>query len=218
MRLTWPGHACVLLEGSQRVLIDPYVLNGTIPKDPDLVVLTHGHFDHFGETLTLNAPTVAVNELAKALSALGMQAEGLNFGGSITIGGVTVSLTPAVHSAPMLELDGTKIICGDAAGVVIQMDSVTVYHAGDTALFSDMKLIGELYHPDVALLPIGGRYTMDSAAAMMAAAYIGAPMVIPIHYNTWPAIEQDADGFKEAIERTTDMQVMVLPPGGSIEI
>ncbi len=118
----------------------------------------------------------------------------------------------------MLELDGTKTICGEAAGVVIRMDGVTVYHAGDTALFSDMKLIGELYHPDVALLPIGGRFTMDSAAAMMAAAYIGAPMVIPIHYNTWPAIEQDADAFKEAVDRTTDMQVMVLPPGGSIEI
>ena len=93
------------------------------------------------------------------------------------------------------------------------MDGVRVYHAGDTALFSDMKLIGELYHPDVALLPIGGRYTMGVAEAMMAANFIGAKLVIPIHYNTWDRIAADPHAFKKAVERTTDLKVQVLNPG-----
>ena len=98
------------------------------------------------------------------------------------------------------------------------MDGKKIYHAGDTALFSDMKLIGDLYRPDVALLPIGGRFTMGPDEAMMAAQYIGAPLVIPIHYNTWPKISQDPATFKFAIERTTDMKVAVLKPGETIEL
>jgi L-ascorbate metabolism protein UlaG (beta-lactamase superfamily) len=98
------------------------------------------------------------------------------------------------------------------------MDGVRIYHAGDTALFSDMRLIGELYHPDVALLPIGGRFTMGPEEALIAARYIGAPLVIPIHYNTWPVIEQDALQFRAALERTTDIRVRVLAPGSTLEI
>ena len=99
-----------------------------------------------------------------------------------------------------------------------RMDGVCVYHAGDTALFSDMKLIGDLYHPDVALLPIGGRYTMGTREAMMAANFIGAKTVIPIHYNTWDRIAADPVSFKTAIERTTDLTVKILIPGESVEI
>jgi len=95
---------------------------------------------------------------------------------------------------------------------------VKVYHAGDTALFSDMKLIGELYHPDVACLPIGGRYTMGVSEAMMAANFIGARTVIPIHYNTWDRIASDPLSLKKAIERTTDLRVIVPRPGESIEL
>ena len=98
------------------------------------------------------------------------------------------------------------------------MDGVTIYHAGDTGLFSDMKLIGELYRPDVALLPIGGRYTMGTAEAMMAANFVGAKIVIPIHYNTWDKIAADPVSFKRAIELTTDLEVKVLAPGESIDI
>ncbi len=98
------------------------------------------------------------------------------------------------------------------------MDGMKVYHAGDTALFSDMKLIGELYHPDVALLPIGGRFTMGIAEAMMAANFIGAKTVIPIHYNTWDKIAADPLQFKKAIERTTDIKVKVLKPGESLTV
>jgi L-ascorbate metabolism protein UlaG (beta-lactamase superfamily) len=217
MRLTYIEHACVLLEGSRRVLIDPFVLKGTLPADPDLVVVTHGHNDHLGETLRLARPTVTTNEIAKVLKQRGIQVEGLNTGGGIEVDGVRVTMTPAVHSH-VLEIGEERLPGGDAAGMVVEMDGVTVYHAGDTALFSDMKTIGALYSPDVALLPIGGRFTMDPAAAMCAARWVGAPLVIPIHYNTWPSIVQDPLPFKEALERTTDIHVAILVPGESIEL
>jgi L-ascorbate metabolism protein UlaG (beta-lactamase superfamily) len=150
MQLTWLGHACVLLTGSKKILIDPFIEGGSVLwTRPDLVVVTHG---------------------------------------------------------------------GLAAGFIIGMDGLKVYHAGDTGLFTDMKLIRELYHPDVALLPIGGRYTMGTAEAMMAASFIGAKMVIPIHYNTWDKIRADPMAFKKAIERTTDIHVEVMQPGECITI
>jgi L-ascorbate metabolism protein UlaG (beta-lactamase superfamily) len=217
MRLTYVEHACVLLEGSRRVLIDPYVLKAALPESPDLVVVTHGHYDHIGEALRLARSTVTTNEIAKELARRGVPARGLNTGGSIECDGVRVTMTPAVHSH-LLELEGERLPGGGAAGMVVTMDGTTVYHAGDTALFTDMKLIGALYTPDVALLPIGGRFTMDVEAAMCAARWIGAGLVVPIHYNTWPAIEQDPVPFKEALERTTDIRVAVLAPGESIEL
>jgi L-ascorbate metabolism protein UlaG (beta-lactamase superfamily) len=215
MRLTYVEHACVLLEGSRRVLIDPYVLNATLPEDPDLVVVTHGHHDHLGETLRLRRPTVTTNEIAKELARRGVPAEGINAGGGIEADGVRVTMTPAIHSHA-LEIEGELLPGGDAAGMVVEMDGVTVYHAGDTALFSDMRLIGELYSPDVALLPIGGRFTMGPEEAMIAAQYIGAPLVIPIHYDTWPVIRQDPGQFRAALERTTDIRVKILAPGESL--
>ncbi len=217
MKLTWLGHACVLLEGSRSVLIDPFVPQGTIPESPDIVAVTHGHADHLGETVRLNRQTVAINEVAKYLASKGVSVEGMNIGGTIEVKGVTFTMTQAVHSS-WLEDGGIGCSGGGAAGFVIGMDGVSVYHAGDTALFSDMKLIGSLYHPDVALLPIGGRFTMGPDEAMIAAEYIGAPLVIPIHYNTWPKIVQDTAGFVHALERTTDIKVRVLKPGESVEI
>jgi L-ascorbate metabolism protein UlaG (beta-lactamase superfamily) len=107
---------------------------------------------------------------------------------------------------------------GGAAGYVIGMDGLHIYHAGDTALFSDMQLIGELYRPDVALLPIGSHFTMGPREAMMAARFVGAPLVIPMHYSTWPKIEQDPLEFKKAVERTTDLKVKVMQPGETIEL
>ncbi|MDD1719568.1 MAG: metal-dependent hydrolase, partial [Methanoregulaceae archaeon] len=212
MRLTWFGHSCVLLEGEKTVLVDPFVPDGKIEVVPDLVAVTHGHADHMGETVRLKRPTVAINEVAKYLISKGVPADGMNLGGTITAGGVTFTMTQAVHSS-WIEEAGQGFGGGGAAGLVIGMGNVRVYHAGDTALFSDMRLIGELYRPDVALLPIGGRFTMGPDEAMIAANYIGAPLVIPIHYNTWEKIRQDADKFRYAIERTTDLKVRVLKPG-----
>ncbi|HVP96345.1 metal-dependent hydrolase [Methanoregula sp.] len=218
MHLTWFGHACVLLSGTKKVLIDPFVDEGSIAGiDPDLVLVTHGHFDHLGETIHLKKPTVAIGELAHYLQAKGVPAEGMNIGGTLDICGVRVTMTQALHSSRIDDPAMTGST-GAAAGFVVRMDGVSVYHAGDTGLFSDMKLIGELYHPDVALLPIGGRYTMGTREAMMAAQFVGAKTVVPIHYNTWEKITADAGEFKMAIERTTDLTVKILQPGESLEI
>ena len=218
MRLTWLGHACVLLEGSKKILIDPFVEGRSVLNtNPDLVAVTHGHDDHLGETVALAKKTIAISEIAKYLKSRGLQAEGMNIGGTITIDGVSFTMTPAVHSS-WIEEAGTGHCGGTAAGFVIGMDGVKVYHAGDTGLFSDMKLIGDLYHPDVALLPIGGRYTMGTSEAMIAAQFIGAKMVIPIHYNTWDKIAADPEPFRRSLEKTTDIRVTVLKPGESIEI
>ena len=217
MRLTWLGHACFSLAGSQTILIDPFIPEGDIATEPDIVAVTHAHADHLGIAVDLSKKTVAVNEVAKYLAAKGVPAEPMNLGGTITVDGVRFTMTPALHSS-WLEDEGPGFYGGVAAGFVITMDGVSVYHAGDTALFSDMQLIRDLYRPDVALLPIGGRYTMGPEEAMIAARYVGAPLVIPMHYDTFPAIQQNAENFKQIIERTTSMQVAVLAPGESIEI
>jgi L-ascorbate metabolism protein UlaG (beta-lactamase superfamily) len=218
MQISWLGHSCVLLSGSKKVLIDPFIEGGTVRQaDPDMVAITHGHSDHMGEVLALGKKTVAVTEIAKYLKAKGINAESMNIGGTIVVDGVTFTMTPALHSSSLEGADA-GFSGGVAAGFVISMDGVNVYHAGDTGLFSDMQLIGQLYHPDVALIPIGGRYTMGTGEAMMAANFIGARTVIPIHFNTWDRIAADAGEFKKAIERTTDIHVEVLSPGGSISI
>jgi len=217
MRLTWLGHACFLLEGTRSVLIDPFVPEGPIRARPDLVAITHGHDDHLGEAVRLGAKTVAITEIGKYLRAKGLTVETMNLGGTMVVDGVEFTMTPAVHSSGLGE-EGLTAYGGCACGYVIGMDGVRVYHAGDTALFSDMRLIGELYAPDVALLPIGGKFTMGPREAMMAADFIGAKTVIPMHYSTWPAILQDPTAFRKAIERITDLRVVVLSPGEGYEV
>ena len=159
MQLTWLGHSCVLLSGSKKVLIDPFIEDGSVlSTNPDIVAVTHGHDDHMGEAVALNKKTVAITEIARYLKTKGIAAEAMNIGGTITVDGVSFTMTPALHST-FIEEAGPGFSGGAAAGFVIGMDGVKVYHAGDTGLFSDMKLIGELYHPDVALLPIGRMMT-----------------------------------------------------------
>ena len=151
--LAWPFLCSV--EGHKKVLIDPFVPEGSVASTtPDIVAVTHGHHDHLGEAMALKKPVVAIGEIARYLQAQGVPAEGMNLGGTITVGGVSFTMTPAVHSAGIDTAAGS-LPGGAAAGYVIRMDGVSVYHAGDTALFSDMKLIGELSHPDIAFLPIG---------------------------------------------------------------
>jgi len=218
MQLTWLGHSCVLLTGSKKVLIDPFIEGGSVlSTDPDIVAVTHGHDDHMGETVALGKKTVAITEIARYLRMKGIPVESMNIGGTMTVDGVTFTMTQALHST-FVEEAGPGFSGGAAAGFVVGMDGMTVYHAGDTGLFSDMKLIGELYHPDVALLPIGGRYTMGVAEAMMAANLIGARTVVPIHYNTWEKIAADPLALKKAVERTTDLRVRILAPGESMTL
>jgi L-ascorbate metabolism protein UlaG (beta-lactamase superfamily) len=218
MQLTWLGHACVLLAGSKKILVDPFVEGSSVLYTrPDIVAITHGHSDHMGEAVALAKKTIAITEIARYLRTKDITAEAMNIGGTAIIDGVSFTMTPAVHSSSIEEA-GMGYYGGSAAGFVIGMDGLKIYHAGDTALFSDMNLLRELYHPDVALLPIGGRYTMGISEAMIAANFIGAKTVIPIHYDTWDKITADPGKFKEAVERTTDMKVKVLKPGESMEI
>ena len=218
MQITWLGHSCVLLTGSKKVLIDPFIEGGSVAgTSPDIVAVTHGHDDHMGETVAIKKKTVAITEIAKYLKGKGVPTEGMNIGGTHIVDGVSFTMTPALHSTFIAEA-GEGFSGGAPAGFVIGMDGVKVYHAGDTGLFSDMKLIGDLYHPDVALLPIGGRYTMGVAEAMIAANFVGATTVIPIHYNTWDRINADPVVLKQGIERTTDLMVRILSPGESFEV
>jgi L-ascorbate metabolism protein UlaG (beta-lactamase superfamily) len=214
MYIRYIGHSCFSLEGSRTVLIDPMPEEARkIPAD--LVLVTHGHSDHLGITAELGKRTIAIHELARYLRSLGVDAAGMNIGGTAEADGILVHMVPAVHSSSAD--DGDRYM-GAAAGFVVEMDGLSVYHAGDTALFSDMKLIYELYHPDVALLPAGGLFTMDPAQAMIAAEWIGAPLVIPMHYNTFPAIGQDLTEFKRAVEVTGQMKAELLHPGSGIEV
>ncbi len=214
MQITYLHHSSVLLDGSRRVLIDPFLPDGMQPPKADVCAVTHAHADHLGIAASLQIPVVANNDLAKWLAQKGVAVEAMNIGGTIEVKGVTFTMTPALHSG-WLEEAGAGMYGGSATGFVITLDGTVIYHAGDTGLFGDMQLIGEIYHPDVAILPIGGRFTMGPREAMMAAAFVGAPVVIPVHYNTFPAITQDPMAFKQAIERTTDMRVVILKPGES---
>ena len=133
MQLTWLGHSCVLLSGSKKVLIDPFIEGGSVAgTQPDIVAITHGHDDHMGEAVALNKKTVAITEIAKYLKKKGLAAEGMNIGGTMTVDGVTFTMTPALHST-FIEEAGPGFSGGAAAGFVIGMDGVKVYHAGTPA-------------------------------------------------------------------------------------
>ena len=221
MQLTFLAHSCVVLRGTKTIVIDPFVPSG-FPKDikPDAVALTHAHGDHVGVAIELQAHTICMNELASYLREQGLSTDPMNIGGTIVHEGVTYTMTWATHSS-WIDTSGGGRYAGASAGFVITMDGVTIYHAGDTGLFSDMRLIGEIYRPDIAFLPIGGRYTMGPREAMMAAEFIGAKNVIPIHYNTFPPIalsDEEVQSFKTTIERTTDISVTLLQPGESVDL
>lgn len=219
MKLTRLGHACVLIEGSKTIIIDPFLTNNpaasttldTLSK-VDIVLVTHDHFDHFGDAVAIakrdNATLVVLHELTTldAVTEAGIEAVGMNIGGTYKIDDVAISLTPAMHSAEH----------GYPTGYVVKMDGKTIYHAGDTALFGDMALIPQLHGPlDVAFLPIGGHYTMDVLGAALALGLLKPMVTIPIHYNTWPLIQADPD---ELVTRRGSCQVVVLEPGESHEL
>jgi L-ascorbate metabolism protein UlaG (beta-lactamase superfamily) len=199
LRINYAGHSAVFVElGGLHIAIDPWLKgNPCCPhalQDPgklDLIVLTHGHSDHASDAVRVQkltgAKLAATYELAMIMINEGVSAEKvipMNKGGSVTLDAVTVSLTDAFHSSSYDTAKG-PIYAGEACGVVVSTADRSVYHAGDTSLFSDMKLIGELYAPTVALLPIGDRFTMGPHEAAHAARLIRPQVAMPIHYKTF---------------------------------
>ncbi len=228
VRIRWIGHACFLLEGSKTVIIDPFLIGNPVtslkPSDikADLVLVTHGHGDHLGDAVEIarnnDCPVVAIHELSRILAAKNIEAVGMNIGGTALVSDVKITMVKAFHSADVEE-DSGIISAGDPAGFVVELDGVKVYHCGDTDVFGDMRLIGELYSPDVMLLPIGGWYTMGIQEAVKAVELVKPRYAIPMHYNTFPIIETDPSGFKERVEKAIkDVSVVVLKPGEFFEI
>lgn len=225
MRITWFGHSNFLLEADgKRVLIDPF-FDGN-PKAPiswesvgkvDAVLLTHDHRDHLGQTVVIckatGAKLVCIFDLAGKLQEQGVPAEnilGMNLGGTVDAAGVRVKMVPALHSAPT----------GSPAGYIITFPGgFCTYHSGDTALFSDMKLFRRFFDIDLAILPIGGRYTMDANEAAVACSFLACRTVVPMHWGTFPVLEQNTDAFATALkEHAPGVQLAHLSPGASVDV
>jgi L-ascorbate metabolism protein UlaG (beta-lactamase superfamily) len=222
MEIRYIGHATVeLSDGSSRVLVDPFLAPnnpaaelGADDVDPTHILITHGHADHTADAVAVakrtGAHCVALVELANWLGEQGLEnVSDPNLGGTVEFDWGWVKLVQAFHTGTLP--DGTVV--GGQAGLVINIGGTTVYHLGDTCLFSDLRLIAERTPVDVALIPIGGHYTMDRQDAVFAAEFIAAGTVIPIHYNTFPPIETDAEAFKADVESKTSSKVVILEPG-----
>jgi|CZCB01.1.fsa_nt_gi L-ascorbate metabolism protein UlaG (beta-lactamase superfamily) len=224
-RIRWLGHAAFQIttnEGKQ-IYIDPwlegnpaYPLKGEELEEADLVLVTHDHFDHLGDAVRLlqgaKARAVGQPELLGVLEVEGVPGEkllGMNTGGTVEVAGIAVTMTQAFHSSSK----------GSPVGFILHLPAgPVIYHAGDTGLFGDMKLFAELYNIDVALLPIGGVYTMDPLQAATAVKLLSPRVVIPMHYRTFPALAQDAKRFARLVqEKAPRVEVVVLEPGGQWE-
>ena len=226
LAITWLGHATFVITtpGGKRIVTDPWLEgNPKCPPDKkkidkaDVILLSHGHFDHTGDVVGVaratGAPAVAVFELASWLEGKGVKHTiGMNIGGTVKVAGLEVTMTPAIHSSSITE-NGNTVYLGLAAGFVVKMeDGRALYFSGDTALFGDMRLIGELYSPEVAFLPIGDHFTMGPAAAAMAARMLGVRQVVPMHYGTFPILTGTPDELKRLVE-PHGIDVLVLTPG-----
>ena len=225
-KLTYLGHSSFYLEGAtHNVLIDPFITSNPSAQAagiqaerlaPHGIVLSHGHFDHIEDALPIakrtGATLVAGFELATHLQAQGApEVFPMNPGGPHAFPFGTVRLTQAWHSSSH---DGVYL--GAACGIVLTTDDgLTLYHAGDTELFGDMALIGRLDRPRLAILPIGSVFTMGPDQALEAVKLIQPEVVVPMHYNTWPPIEQDAEAFARRVEAETDARAVALRPGQS---
>lgn len=237
MDLKYHGHSCFeISEGDTRLLIDPFLAPNN-PKAEDTVedvdathiAVSHGHADHIADAIPVSkrtgAPVVAMVEVAGWLDAHGASAvHDPNLGGTVSFDWGWIKLVPAWHTNTLPGSGDnpfsaeTGVPVGTPAGMVISIGGKTIYYTGDTCLFSDMQLVAERHPVDIAVMPIGGHYTMDRHDAVVAAKFIGAETVIPVHYNTFPPIETDAAAFKADVEERTDSKVEVVDPGQTVSL
>lgn len=211
MEVSFHGHAVVRVKTDKHtILFDPFITGNPLTDlnadsvEADIILLTHGHSDHVGDTIQIakrtGALVVAPNELAVWLAKKGLEnVHGMNIGGAYNFDFGRVKYTQAFHSSSFEEEDGTVVYMGMPSGILLTVEGKTIYHLGDTSLFGDLKLIGEMNDIDLALIPIGDNYTMGPEDGLIAAKWLNAKTVVPIHYNTFPVIKQDAKAFAEKV-------------------
>ena len=226
MEITWHGHSCFQISNNgTEILIDPFLSEN--PKasstheelDATQILVTHGHFDHLGDTVEIakrtGAPIAGTFELTGWCESEGATGsnQGANIGGTVEFDGGWAKLVPAIHTS---QIEGGP--CTVAHGFVVGIDGKTIYHLGDTALTSDFRLVADRTPIDLALVPIGGFYTMDREDAATAVELIRPKQAIPMHYDTFPPIESDPNAFKSDVESKGSTEVVVLEPGQSHSI
>jgi L-ascorbate metabolism protein UlaG (beta-lactamase superfamily) len=224
MEIKFHGQSCFeLSEGGTTVLTDPFLkpnnpvaVASADDVDPTHILISHGHADHIADAVAVakrtGAATVAITELAGWLQANGLEnVSDPNLGGTVSFDWGSVKLVPAWHTSSTPD----DVVISSPAGMIIKIGGKTIYHTGDTCLFGDLKLIAERDPVDILMLPIGGHYTMDRHDAVVAAQFVGADTVIPMHYDTFPPIETDSAAFKADVEAQTSSQVVLLKPGES---
>ncbi len=228
MKITWLGHSAFLFEGKgKKVVIDPFITgNPSFPAGQkgldegiNYLLLTHLHSDHLGDAVSLSArasKVIGIFEICKWLESKGIKNyEPMNIGGTISLEGLVVHMVPAHHSSGIIE-SGSLVYGGNPCGYVIEFADHAIYHAGDTGLFLDMQLIRRLFKPDICLLPIGDRFTMGPREASIACnEFLEAETIIPMHFDTFPALTGKAEEFKKLVRRGT---VRVLRPGEPLEL
>ena len=230
LAITWLGHATFLVRtpGGKRVLFDPWLVDNPAcpaamkkPPKADVILVSHGHSDHMGDLVAAaresGAPVVAGFELCDWLGRKGLSnLLPMNKGGSQQIAGLRISMTDARHSSGFVD-NGQMVYMGEPAGFVVRLeDGRAIYFAGDTCLFGDMRLIGEMYAPEIAFLPIGDRFTMDPAAAARACEFLGVRQVVPMHWGTFPLLTGRPADLRKLVE-PRGVQVLELKPGETAE-
>lgn len=228
--LTWCGHAAfrITTKAGKVIYIDPWLSGNPAcpdelrkPNRCDAILLTHGHGDHVGDTIELarrfGATVVAMVELAEWLSGKGVRTTvGMNKGGTVEVAGARATMVHAYHSSSIRDGDRT-LYGGEAAGFIVHLsDEFALYHAGDTNVFGDMKLIGQLYSPSLALLPIGGYYTMSPREAALAIELLGVKHVVPMHHGTFPVLHGTPAELQDLLGDKSGVTIHAIKPGDTL--